>query len=274
MEKQNKFNQYDDIIFASEEYKRWMLHPFDENGKRIPFQGVKHCTDDDACQCKKCKKNRIDEWPYDRSLSAHILCLTGVKINDINYDEENKFQESLVAEYLKCISDFWKYLTEVCLLAGDPGIEILHDFYHGFFDKPRVYNRHVHAHRLNISMLTIDRPYNFGDDWHYNDQTTRSPWPITDQTPECIIRRGAILPDVDRKIELLLYLGIPIAIVVFWLFQIIHWICSKYCWNEDEKQTENLQQDSNDLKDVIIHKDEPEDLSVVINHKMKLLATI
>ncbi|CAM4850267.1 unnamed protein product, partial [Rotaria magnacalcarata] len=220
--KQNKFNQYDDIIFASEEYKRWMLHPFDENGKRIPFQGVKHCTDDDACQCKKCKKNRIDEWPYDRSLSAHILCLTGVKINDINYDEVNKFQEN----------------------------------------------------RLNISMLTIDRPYNFGDDWHYNDQTTRSPWPITDQTPECIIRRGAILPDVDRKIELLLYLGIPIAIVVFWLFQIIHWICSKYCWNEDEKQTENLQQDSKDLKDVIIHKDEPEDLSVVINHKMKLLATI
>ncbi|CAF5182485.1 unnamed protein product, partial [Rotaria magnacalcarata] len=118
MEKQNKFNQYDDIIFASEEYKRWMLHPFDENGKRIPFQGVKHCTDDDACQCKK--------------------------------------------------------------------------------------------YRLNISMLTIDRPYNFGDDWHYNDRTTRSPWPITDQTPECIIRRGAILPDVDRKIELLLYLGIPI----------------------------------------------------------------
>ncbi|CAF5118317.1 unnamed protein product [Rotaria magnacalcarata] len=114
MEKQNKFNQYDDIIFASEEYKRWMLHPFDENGKRIPFQGVKHCTEDDACQCKKCKKNRIDEWPYDRSLSAHILCLTGVKINDINYDEVNKFQESLVAEYLRHISDFWKYLTEVC----------------------------------------------------------------------------------------------------------------------------------------------------------------
>ncbi|CAF1526359.1 unnamed protein product [Rotaria magnacalcarata] len=182
MEKQNKFNQYDDIIFASEEYKRWMLHPFDENGKRIPFQGVKHCTDDDACQCKK--------------------------------------------------------------------------------------------YRLNISMLTIDRPYNFGGDWHYNDRTTPSPSTINDEICECIIRRDAILPGVDRKIELLLYLGIPIIIVVFWLLQIIHWIYSKYCWNEDEQQTENLQQDSKHLKEVIIHKDEPEDLSVVINPKMKLLATI
>ncbi|CAF5022684.1 unnamed protein product, partial [Rotaria socialis] len=51
-------------------------------------------------------------------------------------------------------------------------------------------------------------------------------------------------------------------------------IWSKYCWKKDEKQTENLQQDSKDLKEVITHQDEPEDLSTMTNPKMKLLATI
>ena len=106
--------------------------------------------DNDACQCKRCKKNRMDEWPYTRTLSAHILCLTGVTINDINYNEVTKFEESLVGDYLRHISDFWKYLTEICLLAGDNGIEILHNFYHGIFDKPRVHDRQIHARITNV----------------------------------------------------------------------------------------------------------------------------
>ncbi|CAF4714599.1 unnamed protein product, partial [Rotaria socialis] len=51
-------------------------------------------------------------------------------------------------------------------------------------------------------------------------------------------------------------------------------IWSKYCWKKDEKQTENLQHDSKDLKEVITHQDESEDLSAMTNPKMKLLATI
>ena len=92
----------------------------------------------------------MDEWPYTRTLSAHILCFTGVKINDITYNEVTKFEETLVADYLRHMSEFWKYLTEVCLLAGDNGIEIVHEFYHGCFDKPRVYNRQIHARIENV----------------------------------------------------------------------------------------------------------------------------
>ena len=41
MQKQALLDRYDEIIWASEEYKQWMVHPYDENGQKIPFQGVK-----------------------------------------------------------------------------------------------------------------------------------------------------------------------------------------------------------------------------------------
>ncbi|CAF2102234.1 unnamed protein product [Rotaria magnacalcarata] len=122
--------------------------------------------------------------------------------------------------------------------------------------------------------MSWDRPYPFYDDWRYNDRTTRSPWPITDKTHECIIRADAILPNVGRKIKLLLCLGIPIITYLFLLVLVIHRICSKYCRKKNEKQTENLQQGSKDLTEVTTHQYEPEDLSVITNPKMKLLATI
>ncbi|CAF4444475.1 unnamed protein product, partial [Rotaria magnacalcarata] len=98
-----------------------MLNPYDKNGKEIPFQGIRYCTDNDACQCKRCKKNRMNEWPYERSLSANLLYLTGLHINDINYMEVIKFEETLVSDYLRHIGEFWKYVTELCLLAGEHG---------------------------------------------------------------------------------------------------------------------------------------------------------
>ncbi|CAM4851927.1 unnamed protein product [Rotaria magnacalcarata] len=123
-------------------------------------------------------------------------------------------------------------------------------------------------------MMSLDRSYPFYDESRYNDRTTRSPWPITDKTHECITRREAILLVDNGKIQLLLCLGIPIITYLFLLVLITHRIWSKYCWKKDEKQTENLQHDSKDLTEVITHQDEPEDLSVMTNPKMKLLATV
>ena len=92
----------------------------------------------------------MKEWPYERTLSAHLLCLTGISIHDITYAEVTKFEESLVAEYLRHIHDFWKYVTEICLSNGDNGIEILRAFNHGEFDKAMVYDREMHIPRPNI----------------------------------------------------------------------------------------------------------------------------
>ncbi|CAF3830836.1 unnamed protein product [Rotaria magnacalcarata] len=56
MQKQNKFNRYDGIILASEEYRQWILHPYDENGKIIPFQGVQYC-----CICSKYYRKKDEQ---------------------------------------------------------------------------------------------------------------------------------------------------------------------------------------------------------------------
>ncbi|CAM4963156.1 unnamed protein product [Rotaria socialis] len=135
----SKNNETDDFIGifpVTVEFMVWKLHPYDKNGKEIPFQGVRYCTDNDTCQCKRCKKNRMNEWPYERSLCANLLYLTGIHINDINYNEIIKFEETLVSDYLRHIGEFWKYVTELCLLAGENGIEILGQFNNGLFDKP------------------------------------------------------------------------------------------------------------------------------------------
>lgn len=107
-------------------------------------------TDNDTCQCKRCKKNRMNEWPYERSLSANLLHLTGLHMNDINYSEVTKFEESLVSDYLRHMSEFWKYITGLCLSAGEHGIEILSQFNNGLFDKPLIYDRQLHVSCRNI----------------------------------------------------------------------------------------------------------------------------
>ncbi|CAF3142522.1 unnamed protein product [Rotaria socialis] len=149
----SKNNETDDFIGifpVTVEFMVWKLHPYDKNGKEIPFQGVRYCTDNDTCQCKRCKKNRMNEWPYERSLCANLLYLTGIHINDINYNEIIKFEETLVSDYLRHIGEFWKYVTELCLLAGENGIEILGQFNNGLFDKPFVYHRRLHKPCRNI----------------------------------------------------------------------------------------------------------------------------
>ncbi|CAF4783045.1 unnamed protein product [Rotaria magnacalcarata] len=149
----SKNNETDDFIGifpATVEFMLWMLHPYDKNGKEIPFQGIRYCTDDDKCQCKRCKKNRMNEWPYERSLSANLLYLTDLHIDDINYTEVIKFEETLVSDYLRHIGEFWKYLTGLCLLAGENGIEILSQFNNGLFDKPIIYHRRLHISCPNI----------------------------------------------------------------------------------------------------------------------------
>ncbi|CAF5138228.1 unnamed protein product, partial [Rotaria magnacalcarata] len=90
----NKLDADFGIFPATQEYQLWMLNPYDKNGKEVPFQGIRYCTDNDRCQCKRCKKNRMNEWPYERSLSANLLYLTGLHINDINYTEVIKFEET------------------------------------------------------------------------------------------------------------------------------------------------------------------------------------
>ncbi|CAF3483284.1 unnamed protein product [Rotaria socialis] len=107
MFKSNKLDDYLGIYPTTQEYRLWMLHPYDKNGKEILFQGIRYCTDDNTCQCRRCKKNRINQWPYEQSLSANLLYLTGVNIDQIAYGAQ-----------------FWKYVTELCLLAGENGIEI------------------------------------------------------------------------------------------------------------------------------------------------------
>ncbi|CAM4849105.1 unnamed protein product, partial [Rotaria magnacalcarata] len=148
--KNNKLDAHFGIFPATQEYQLWMLNPYDKNGKEIPFQGIRYCTDNDTCQCKRCKKNRMNEWPYERSLSANLLYLTGLHINDINYTEVIKFEETLVSDYLSHIGEFWKYVTELCLLAGENGIEILSQFNNGLFDKPFIYDRQLHTPCPNI----------------------------------------------------------------------------------------------------------------------------
>ncbi|CAF4471354.1 unnamed protein product [Rotaria magnacalcarata] len=146
----NKLDADFGIFPVTQEYQLWMLNPYDKNGKEIPFQGIRYCTDNDTCQCKRCKKNRMNEWPYERSLSANLLYLTGLHINDINYTEVIKFEETLVSDYLRHIGEFWKYVTELCLLAGENGIEILGQFNNGLFDKPFIYDRQLHIPCRNI----------------------------------------------------------------------------------------------------------------------------
>ncbi|CAF4517713.1 unnamed protein product, partial [Rotaria magnacalcarata] len=122
--------------------------------------------------------------------------------------------------------------------------------------------------RLNMSLNFYEGPFPSVDQVYHNERIIPSPLTITDKTCEYI------LSDVVRQSKMLLGFGIPIITILLCLMLIIRSICSKYYWKKDEQQTENLQQDSKDLKQVIIHQDEPEDLSVVINPKMKLLATI
>ncbi|CAF4710612.1 unnamed protein product, partial [Rotaria socialis] len=99
MFKNNKLDDYLGIYSTTREYQLWMLNPYDKNGKEILFQGIR--TDDDACQCRRCKKNRINEWPYERSLCANLLYLSGIHMNDINYNEIIKFEETVVSDYLR-----------------------------------------------------------------------------------------------------------------------------------------------------------------------------
>ncbi|CAF3340045.1 unnamed protein product [Rotaria socialis] len=128
MLKNNKHDDYIGIYPTTQEYQFWMLHPYDKNGKEILFQGIRYCTGDDKCQCRRCKKNRINQWPYERSLSANLLYLTGINIDQISYNEVSKFEETLISDHLTNISQFLKYATELCLLAGENGIEILRQF--------------------------------------------------------------------------------------------------------------------------------------------------
>ncbi|CAF2140352.1 unnamed protein product [Rotaria magnacalcarata] len=119
-----------------------------------------------------------------------------------------------------------------------------------------------------MSLNFYEGPFPSVDQVHYNERIIPSPLTITNKTCECV------LSDVVRQNKMLLCLGITIIVTLLYLMLIISCICSTYYRKKDEQQTENLQQDSKDLKQVIIHQDEPEDLSVVINPKMKLLATI
>ncbi|CAF3447433.1 unnamed protein product [Rotaria sp. Silwood2] len=123
------------ILPLTKEYKQWLNESCDTIGKILPFQGIKYCQQNDSCQCKTCKKDRILEWPYERSLSANLLYLTGIKLDDINYLEVTTFEETLISKYLRNITEFWKYVTEVCLLGGDYGTETLAAFNNGKFDK-------------------------------------------------------------------------------------------------------------------------------------------
>ncbi|CAF3635436.1 unnamed protein product [Rotaria socialis] len=150
MSKNDEIDDFIGIFPATVEFQLWMLHPYDKNGKEIAFQGIRYCTDDDTCQCKRCKRNRINEWPYERSLSANLLHLTGLHMNDINYSEVTKFEETLVFDYLRHLHEFWKYVTGLCLLAGENGIEILRQFNNGLFDKAFVYDRQLHIPCPNI----------------------------------------------------------------------------------------------------------------------------
>ncbi|CAF1924235.1 unnamed protein product [Rotaria magnacalcarata] len=106
MFKNNKRDDYLGIYLTTQEYQLWMLHPYDKNGKEILFQGIRYCMNDNTCQCGRCKKTRINEWPYERSLCANLLYLTGIHIKDINYNEIIKFEETLVSDYLRHIGEF------------------------------------------------------------------------------------------------------------------------------------------------------------------------
>ncbi|CAF4590408.1 unnamed protein product, partial [Rotaria socialis] len=127
MLKNNKREDYLGIYPTTQEYQFWMF------------------TDDNTCQCRRCKKNRINQWPYERSLAGNLLYLTGINIDQINYNDVSKFEQTLIFDHLTNISQFWKYVTELCLLAGENGIEILRQFNNGLFDK-----RFIHYGRLHI----------------------------------------------------------------------------------------------------------------------------
>ncbi|CAF4132520.1 unnamed protein product [Adineta steineri] len=105
----------------TKEYKQWLNQPYDKHGNKTVFEEIKY----------------------------------RVKLHDINYIEATRFEETLAYEYLKQITEFWKYVTEVCLLAGDYGIELLAAFNRGEFDKKTIYQRKLSV--LCIKKLHLKR---------------------------------------------------------------------------------------------------------------------
>lgn len=81
------------------------------------------------------------EWPYNRALAANLLYLTGVRFDQINEQEVAKFEESLASDYLSNITEFWNYVTEICLLGGDYGLRILAAFNNAYYDKKIIVQR-------------------------------------------------------------------------------------------------------------------------------------
>lgn len=132
------------VQFFSDEYLEWLINRYDNNGKSIPFNGVRYCTFDKKCSCRTCRQFYQKQWPYNRVLSATLLHLSGVNIHEINHDEVEKFENCIINDYYNDMDGFYDYVVDLCSSNSDYGLYILNLFVNSTFDKPTI-------HKINSS---------------------------------------------------------------------------------------------------------------------------
>ncbi|CAF1161549.1 unnamed protein product [Rotaria magnacalcarata] len=137
MELQSKSSPIDAEI--TDEYLIWLIDAYDKSGYVLPFVGIKYCTHDDKCKCQRCEQIRRDKWPYTESLAAHLLYLSGFKIDEINRIQVQKFEDCLFIDFIKDIDEFFTYVTNLCNSQNNEyGVHILNLFRNGSFNKKLI----------------------------------------------------------------------------------------------------------------------------------------
>ena len=97
-----------------------------------------------------------------------------------------------------------------------------------------------------------------------NEWTSPSPPPTKIENFKFLLSDSGILSIQT----ILLLITVYSILVIIWL------ICSMYCGKNREQQNETSKHNDKILKEIIIHEDEPEDLSITVNPKTKLLTTL
>ena len=123
----------------TDEYLIWLIDAYDKSGDVLPFEGIKYCTFDDKCKCQRCEQIRRNKWPYIPSLAAHLLYLSGFKMDEINKILVRKFEDCLFNDFIKNIDEFYSYVTDLCNSQNNEyGVHILNLFRNQSFNKKLI----------------------------------------------------------------------------------------------------------------------------------------
>lgn len=63
----------------------------------------------------------------------------------------NKFEDSIIGDFLSDIHEIYDYLTEICVLGREYSLSIWNTFQNGSFDKPLVDDSILHLPRPKYS---------------------------------------------------------------------------------------------------------------------------